>query len=184
MANTTDKPKFVPQFKPVVVKRNDVEWTFTPAQVKKGEDKDAEFLSPTEATNDMANTFLSWMGLDNWIKKAQSMVRTLAQNWWFEALDQATDKQTGKVDETKAYEVFNQLASEFSARGESIPQLKEQIQEFVEMMTELDPTADGAIEKITQYAQEIKKLNTTIQAKKRLTKAEKEQMAAEEKAAA
>ena len=51
------------------------------------------------------------------------------------------------------------------------------------MMTELDPTADGAIEKITQYAQEIKKLNTTIQAKKRLTKAEKEQMAAEQKAA-
>ena len=178
-----DKPKFVPQFKPVVVKRNDVEWTFNPAQVKKGEDKDQEFLAPVEADNDSSNTFLTWMGMDNYLKKLVSGVRTLAQAWWFEALDQATDKATGKVDENKAYEVFGQLAAEFSARGESIPQLKEQIQDFVEMMTELDPTADGAIEKITQYAQEIKKLNTTIQAKKRLTKAEKEQMAAEQKAA-
>lgn len=179
-----EKKKFVPQFKPVTVKRNDVEWKFEPAQVKKGEDKDQEFLAPTEATKEDANTFLTWMGVDNYLKKLLSGVRTLAQAWWFEALDQATDKTTGKVDEDKAYETFNQLASEFSARGESIPQLNAQIQEFVEMMTELDPTEDGAIEKITQYAQEIKKLKITIDSKKRLTKAEKEQMAQEAKVAA
>jgi hypothetical protein len=185
--NTTskqdEKKKFVPQFKPLTVKRNDVEWTFNPAQVKKGEDKDLEFLAPAEATNETANTFLTWMGMDNYLKKLVSGVRTLAQNWWFEAEDQATDKATGKIDEAKAYEVFSQLAAEFSARGESIPQLKEQIQDLVELMTEIDPTSEGAIEKFTQYSTEIKKLNTTIQAKKRLTKAEKEQMAAEQKAA-
>ena len=186
--NTTgkaeEKKKFVPQFKPLTVKRNDVEWTFNPSQVKKGEDKDLEFLAPAEATNEDANTFLTWMGMDNYLKKLVSGVRTLAQAWWFEALDQATDATTGKTDEAKAYEVFNQLASEFSARGESIPVLNAQIQEYVEMMTDLDPTAEGAIEKITQYAQEIKKLKVTIDSKKRLTKEEKEAKAKEANATA
>jgi len=178
------KTKWVPQYKPVSVTRNDIELSFPPAQVKKGDDKGTEYLGPPEVKVEDAGKLMQWIGVDNWLKKTISNLRTLAQGWWFEAVDQATDKDSGQLNVDKAYDTFKQLAAEFSARGESIVDLKAQVQELIDQIGDADATAEDYAVEVAKLAQQIKALNVSIASKKRKTKAEKEAEAAEAKATA
>lgn len=156
----------------LTVKRNETDGLFVDTEVKRGEDKGTPFLQP-EVTESNLDTWIAWIGRNNVAAKLQATLRQLSQGWWFEALDQATDAVTKMLNMDKAREVYAELASSFSARGESIPALKAEIEELVNSMTELDMSDTNNIPKFQEYAAQIKSLNIAINSKKRTPKEEK-----------
>ena len=81
------------------------------------------------------------------------------------------------LDADKAYQVYNVLACEFSARGESIKDLNEQIAELVDQMTNLDTTAADFGAKFQEISTEVRELKVAIASKKRKPKEEKTEAA-------
>lgn len=165
------KPKRTP-LESLTVKRNETEGVFVDTEVKRGEDKGTPFLQP-EVNETNLDTWIAWVGRSNVAAKLQATLRQLSQGWWGEAEDQATDKTSGVINMEKLREVFTELASSFSARGESIPALKAEIEELVNSMTELDMSNPVNIPKFQEYVAQIKSLNIAIASKKRTPKEEK-----------
>lgn len=172
------KEQWTPQYTPIVVNRNGIDLTFTSHQILKSkENKGKEYLAP-DITPELVDTLLGWMSPDIAAKKLGQFMRMLSQNWWFDAVKDATDETTGKVDSEKVIETFIRLATGFSARGESIPQLKEQIDDLIDMISELDPTADDFATLAQQYSKEIKDLKLAISDKRRGKTEDEEKVAA------
>jgi hypothetical protein len=158
-------PKRTP-LEPLQVKRNEAEIEFTDTEVHRGDEKGWPFLQPV-VNLDNLDTVIAWIGRDNVAGKLGGMLRQLSQGWYEEAETQATDKETGKVNLQKCREVFTEMAQAFSARGESIPDLKNRIEELTNMMVDLDMGEDTDLKKFAEYAKEIKSLQVAVASKKR-----------------
>ena len=94
-------------------------------------------------------------------------MKLTAQGWWEDALENNTKE--GIVDYDAAVAVFSKLASDFSARGESIPALKLRREELVAAMTILDTNAPDFFIKFNDMSTEVKEINAIIASKKRKT---------------
>lgn len=169
---TKEAPKkFVPEFAPVSVKRGkegeEVEFQFVPSQVKKGDNKGSEYLGPTEIKEDNLDTLIAWMGRKIAAAKLGAFIRQMSQGWFKAAVEESTDEKTKQVDKDKVYEWFTKFASEFSARGESIPALKLEIEELIEEMTSLDIADPDYANKARDIALQVKDLQMSIQSRKR-----------------
>lgn len=172
---TAPTPKKREKLPAIEVSRNDVDLKFVDTEVMKGKSKGWPYLAPEKTTTETLDTLVGWMGRDVAAQKLHAFVKGLAQGWMEEAESQATGTD-GKVDHAKLLEVFGTLAKEFSARGESIPKLKEQIEELTNCMTALDLDSPNFQKEFKGYAEEIKQLQIAIQAKRR--KSDEEEAAA------
>ena len=125
----------------VAVTRNDETVGFAPTEVKKGALKGTEFLGPEDITAETLPKWLKWLGNDIVCGVLNSVLRQRAKGWSNEAEEEsATQKDGDKVvafDPNKYMDVFIQMAQDFNLRGESIPELKEQIAELTEKFTPL-----------------------------------------------
>jgi len=150
----------------VEIPRNEVQLRFVDTEVMKGKSKGWPYLAPEKTTPETLDTLVGWMGKDVAAQKLHAFVKGLAQGWMEEAETQATGPD-GKIDNDKLLEVFGTLAKEFSARGESIPMLKEQIEELTNQITALDMESTDFQKSFKEYADEIKRLQIAIASKKR-----------------
>jgi len=173
-ANPTS-PKKREKIPSIEVDRNEVKLKFVDTEVMKGKSKGWPYLAPEKTTPDSLDTLIGWMGRDVAAQKLHAFVKGLSQGWMEEAESQATGED-GKVDNTKLLEVFGTLAKEFSARGESIPKLKEEIEELTNQMTGLDLDSPDFQKDFKAFAEEIKRLQVAIQSKRR--KSDEEENAA------
>lgn len=162
----------------IEVSRNEVNLKFVDTEVMKGKSKGWPYLAPEKVTPDNLDTLIGWMGRDIAAQKLYAFIKGTSQGWMEEAESQATDSATGKVDHEKLLEVFSTLAKEFSARGESIPKLKEEIEELTNSMTALDLDSPDFQKQFKEYAEEIKRLQVAIQSKRRKSDEEETQAAA------
>lgn len=164
---------FVPNVPEIAVTRNDVELVYKEEQLKKGKDKGWKYPSIV-VTQDNLSKIIGYMG-DKLLGKINTIFRQLTQGWWEEALEDAKDKVTGTVDLDKAIESFKKLATDFSARGESLPELKERINELVDQMTDLSTDDPEWATKFASMSAEIKQLKLDIEAKRRPRSAKTEE---------
>jgi len=166
-ANNTPRVKL----QTISIPRNDVSLDFVDTEVMKGKEKGTPYLAP-KVTEENLDTVIAWINRKITANRLGAFVRTLCQGWMGEAEEQATDEATGKVDTDKMYEVFKTLAADFSDRGDSIPQLRGEIEELTNQMTALDPESPTFAQDFKEFAVEIKKKQVAIAAKKRTPKEE------------
>ena len=159
-------PKKREKLPAIEVNRNEVNLKFVDTEVMKGKSKGWPYLAPEKTTPDSLDTLIGWMGRDVAASKLHAFVKGLAQGWMEEAESQATG-ENGKVDHSKLLEVFGTLAKEFSARGESIPKLREEIEELTNQMTALDLESPDFQKEFKAFADEIKRLQVAIASKRR-----------------
>lgn len=154
--------------KEITITRNNIPKVFSPTKVKKGKSAGDEFLAPTiKATTfeELLNE-LTFIGLDESAQIIRQKIRQMSKGWTDEATEEAKD-ENGVVNEDKFAQVFSVMASDFSARGDTIKELQARIAELVDDLTSLDYTnADDAV-KAGSIAMEIKKLQTSMQLKRR-----------------
>jgi hypothetical protein len=165
MSDTTKAPT-LPPLPSIVVKRNEIDLEFKSNTVTRGDNKGWQYLAP-EVTAENVDSVVGWMDRKTAAKKLGGVLKQYSQGWYADAEEEATDTETGQVDKDKLVEVFGKLASDFSARGESIPELKGQIDELVELMTNLNPTDADFGTKFQSYAQEVKDLQLAISMQRR-----------------
>ena len=164
--NETEKLPNVPTINPIKVTRNDVELEYVQGELKKGPNKGWHFPF-VKVTESNLNAVIGYISQKKIISKIQGIFSQLSKGWWEEAICEATDKVTGQVDYNKAEELFKQLAVDFSSRGESIPEIKDRIEDLVEELTNLDPTADNWAEEFKSKSAEIKDLRKALDEKRR-----------------
>lgn len=147
----------------ITVTRNETTWDFVKAEKSRGKDKGATVYVPVQPRwDDDADVqrFLNWNGLKTTLENEFAKLRQIAMGW----TRSATANGEFIVD------AFTKYASEFSARGESIKELQEQIEDLMVEVTKLyesglDPVELG--KQITGKFAEIKKLREVIEAKRR-----------------
>ena len=149
----------------LTVNRNNVDLVFSPDEVKRGKEKGWKFLNPPVDEKNLLDTVIPWCGVKEIAQIVKGALRQRAMGWSAEAEEEALNKETGVLNEEKYNSIFSEMAKNYSARGESIPQLKEQIEDLLARFIEA-PTAE---EKMA-IADEIKSLTIAIQSKKRTTK--------------
>ena len=164
--NETEQLPNVPAIPSIKVTRNDVELEYTEMELKKGPKKGWKFPAVKVGENNL-NAVIGYISQKKILNKIQSFFSQLSKGWWEEAICEATDKVTGQVDLEKALEVFKQLAVDFSSRGESIPEIKDRIEDLVEELTNLDPTSDNWAEEFKSKSAEIKDLRKALDEKRR-----------------
>jgi hypothetical protein len=157
----------------VAVTRNDVAVEFVPTEVKKGQAKGTEFLGPADITEQTLPQWLKWLGNEIVCGVLNSVLRQRSKGWSNEAEEEsATQKDGDKIvacDWQKYMDVFIQMAQDFNLRGESIPELKEQIAELTEKFASLSYETPEEMLQAKQLAQQIKALQIAIQSKRRKT---------------
>lgn len=166
------KPKRA-KMHPMDINRNEADWTFVDTEVMKGAAKGWPYMAPEKPTKETFDRWVQWVSMDIFLNKTWAMVKQYAQTWW-ELAEKAAKGEDGKIDHNKALDVFKTLASEFSARGDSIPTLMGQIEEYTNLMTALDLEDPEFGVKFKEYAEEVKKIQAVI-ATKRRDKDEKEE---------
>jgi hypothetical protein len=150
-----------------VVNRNNTDLPFNPDEVKRGKEKGWKFLNPEITEANLITTVIPWAGVKEITQIVKGALRQRAMGWCEEAEEESVDKDTNIVDQDKYNAVFNEMAKNYSARGESIPDLKNQIEDKLAEFI----TAATAEEKMV-IAEEIKSLQIAIQSKKRASKEE------------
>ena len=164
--------------KEIAITRNNVSLVFPPAEVTKGSSKGSVVLRPKPVTNrDEMNNLINWMGENDAFQCLNAYIRSNALGWAQEAEEEAClekvkddkgNEKIVKIDEEKYIQSFVTLAQEFSARGETIKQLQERIDEKLAELSDLtESTADDAPIKMLEVAKELKRLQSAKASKKR-----------------
>lgn len=148
---------------PIVVERNKVNLTFPDTEFARGENKGKTYPAPPEITPANRQTVYEWVGYDILDEIITARLRQKAQGWYNEATE---DDGTFKLD------VFVEFAKNFSARGESIPELKAKIDELLETFSKAASAANMVVAQ--KVAEEIKACKIAINSKRRKTKEEQE----------
>ena len=187
MANveTVENKTEAPPLAPLTVPRGDLSLDFVSTRYIRGEDEDGNpkrgqlYLSPP-VTEENLDYVIKWINRKTVAKKVGAMLRMLSQGWWEAAMERAKNPDTGIVDQQKLYELFGSYAGGFEAQGESIPQLKAQLEEVIAMIGDLNvkklaeqfngDIAKAQVEFFKQYDEyneEIRRINAAISGKKR-----------------
>lgn len=161
----------VPSIQPISVTRNEVSVTYEEAEMTRGNNKGWKYPK-LNITEENLDTFVAHIGPKIVAKKLDALMKLTAQGWWEDALENNTKE--GIVDYDAAVAVFSKLASDFSARGESIPALKLRREELVAAMTVLDTNAPDFFIKFNDMSTEVKEINAIIASKKRKTDEDKD----------
>lgn len=148
------------------ITRSEVTLSYQETELMRGDNKGWKYPNIT-ITADNLQDVIKHIGTEIIVDKLSAMMRVASQNWWEEATKASTDKETGKLNLDQAIAAFSKLATDFSARGDSIPELKKQIEELVNQITSADPTAEGFKAKVTDLSSKIKGLQAVILTKKR-----------------
>lgn len=164
--------------KVTTVERNGETITFNPVEATKGLSKGNIILTPKPITTmEELMTYLKWAGESESIQFFNAFFRANSLGWSQEAeeesaLEKATDdkgnERVVKVDEELYTKKFIELATEFSARGETIKQIQERIDEkLAELSALTEDTSDDAPLRMVAVAKELKKLQAAKAAKRR-----------------
>lgn len=162
--NTTVQPA---AFEPFVVNRNNVDVTFVPRTVSRGDNKGNQYPA-VEVTKDNLSLVESWLGVDVRMSLIQAKLNQRCQSWYGEATVEA-DGETAKpfdIDE------FKKFAAEFNARGESLSEIKKEIEELTAEMVSIDwSLGAAAAAKAEELGKQIKSLIIARESKRRVREA-------------
>lgn len=139
---------------------------FVQGEYKKGDKKGQTFMHLPVDENNLA-LIVSWLGVKQHVSILEKDLRLKAQKWSAAATND---------EDVFNEEAFKQFAAEFSARGESIENLQEQVQDQLELMEELAAKADAT--GVLAAAMAIKQLNADIELARRPRKKKTEDTAA------
>lgn len=148
-----------------VVTRFDKALDFVVTEVKKGASKGKQFLAPVVKKENLA-TVQAWIGDDILVQALNALLRQRSKGWSDEAEDEARNAD-GTMDEAKYMTVFGTMATEFNLRGESIPELRAQMDEKTDEFALLDYSTNEGMARARELAEEIKALKIAINSKKR-----------------
>lgn len=157
----------------VTVTRNEQAVTFVPTQTKKGTTAGEWYMAPDIATTDEAVT--KFLGNDL-MKIVRPRFNQRANGWTWESSE--TEKFTnnkGEADERIISfnpEEFAKNAEEFSARGDSMPLLKERLAELLEQLSNIVDTKPEGDPEIAATMMAVLAINKDIANKKREHKVE------------
>lgn len=150
---------------PISIVRNEVTMQYEKAEMTRG--KNSGWVYPKlNVTKENLDSYIAHAGVDNVVKILDQVHKIKSQGWWEDALENSTNED-GTIDTDKAVLLFSKNATDFSARGESIPTLKARREELVALMTKLDTNASDFYMNFRSMSDEIKEINATIASKKR-----------------
>lgn len=143
----------------IVVERNDVALPLGETEIKRGDSKGSKY--PTIiVTEENYHDVTKWLGLKLLVKKVQAFINQRAQGLYDEVTDDG--KKPFNMDE------FLVLFKAFSARGETVGELEEEIKSLMDEMTApsfwLQP---NAADKAKEIAFQIHELNIAKESKRR-----------------
>lgn len=148
---------------PITVERNSVSLEFVQTEFSRGDNKGKSYPSLPKITDANRSQVLDWVGKEIVDEILSSRLKQKAQGWYNEATE---DDGTFKED------VFAEFAKNFSARGESIPELKEKIDELLEQFNTAMGGENPDYAAAKKIGEEIKSCKIAINSKKRKTKEE------------
>jgi len=140
----------------VKTSRNDTDLVFTPEELKRGKNKGSIIMAPPKVTPENLDLICKWIGAKELAGIVNGRLRTLALGWTDSAEDTEGNFQS---------DAFRTYAESFSARGESMEELENQIDD---LLGEMGIAAEaGDADKVLQCGKEIKALKAEIESKKR-----------------
>lgn len=140
----------------VSTKRNDTEVVFQQEEKKRGANKGALIMAPPKVTTDNLDLIVKWIGAKELAGIINGRLRTLASGWTESAEDSNGEFQA---------DAFRTYAESFSARGETMDELEEQIDNLLAELAEAATAGDSA--KVLECGMNIKSLKAEIESKKR-----------------
>ena len=90
---TAEAPKRV-KLPSIDVTRNDITRTFSDAVVQRGKNNKGKGYLKTEVTEDNLDSAIGWIGRKITATLIDATLRQKSQGWYFEALEEATDKES------------------------------------------------------------------------------------------
>jgi hypothetical protein len=167
----SDTPKStVPPLDSVTVTRNETALPFINTVIKRGpaESRGKQYLAPDVNKDNVVSLIIPWMGIAEAAAVLAAHLRKKAQGWFEENVED---------DGTFVKEGFIEMASTYSARGESIPDLLKEIDELSgqqqDMLNADDFGTPESIAQVKALASKIIGLRAAIDNKRRMTKEEK-----------
>jgi hypothetical protein len=144
----------------------DVSLEFFGKEIKRGENKGTEYPCP-KVSKDNVEQVAKWIGQDNLVGIFTAFLSKKAQGWASEATED---------DGTFKKETFIELASQLSARGETIKDLLGRRDELLSDLEDIDVDGDDpeAVVAAMKIMKEIKGINGAIKSKRRKTKEDEE----------
>lgn len=154
----------------IVVDRNGVNLEFIPTDIKRGAKKGEKYPAAVVDKNTI-KIISDWLGIDTMVGLIRAEMNKRAQVWAEESVP-----ETGPLEGIFQPDAFIDMARNFSARGEKMSDLEEQMEDITGQITELagnmeDPTSMG---KMQELAMELKALRSAYAAKKRAPREKKE----------
>lgn len=146
----------------VSVERNGVTLEFPVVTKIKGKNKGEKYLGFDDKDKSKLAT---WLGEDLW-KKLIPKLNSLAQGWTGEASEEDANGKLISFDDEK----FSTFAAALAARGEDIATLKNQLEELMAQLGDLDPDKIEDQAEILSLMKEIRATNQDIKDKKRVRK--------------
>ena len=169
MTDTATKTA-IPALDTVPVKRNEIELPFINTIIKRGpaESRGKQYLAPDVNKDNLLTVVIPWIGLEESASIIANLLKKKSKGWFDEnSEDDGSFNAVGFAD----------MASTYSARGESIPDLLAEIEDISSQQQDILNSAEfgtgNTIETVKGMAQKIIGLRTAIENKRRLTKEEK-----------
>lgn len=149
----------------VKVTRNDVELVFEPAKIKRGDKKGSEYLG-LKVVDENYEQVGKWLGKDILVSMYRGKVNQRLQSLFDEACTQIVDGK--EVAKPFDLEEFIELAKSFSARGETMEDIKNEIEDLTDELSNLDwSTGAVAAGRAQEIAEKIKSLRIARESKRR-----------------
>ena len=151
----------------IPVERNGVTMMFKQKELTRGDNKGSLVMAPPDITADNVMQYIPFYGLKELVGILAGRTKTLATGW----TRSAEDGETGEF----LPDAFRTYVQEWSARGESMEELNDQISDKLDEMNVAAEQGDSA--RIVELAKEIKSLKAEIESKKRPRKEKKAEVA-------
>jgi hypothetical protein len=162
---TPAKPAIEQPTNPIVLEivRNDATIKFTEGRTVRGANAGNMKFEPDISDKD---AFLKWIGVENLVGLAKQKVTQLSVGW----AEAASDEDTGVFNENN----FVKFATDFSSSGETMGELKEQLEDLLAKVRTYDfsNTSSDAQNEFIAMGKKIQDLTININNKKRNKKDE------------
>ena len=153
----------------VEITRNGITAKLEPTKIKRGEKKDTEYLG-LKVTDDNYEQIGKWLGKENLVSMYRGKINQRLQSLFNEAcsmLDPADPKHELVVQKPFDIVEFTELASAFSARGDTMESIKDEIEDLTEELVSIDWAVGGAAGRAQEIVQKVAQLRNAREAKRR-----------------
>jgi len=153
---------------PLTVERNGVTVTLELQKYKRGVKKEqGEEYPGLKVTEENVDEIGNWLGKDNKVSLFRGRINQRLQNLYKEACTALNDKGEEIPKEFDINE-FTELVKAFSARGETMEDIKNEIEDLTEEFSNLDwASGPVAAARAQEIAEKIKQLRIARESKKR-----------------